>query len=106
MSFNMLFDGAECLRGNIAHEEFSNDIVGDQRPDRRPAPHEVMHNADVHQGAICVQKPGYCHPSTDATHMSKIDAMLSRVKALASRPAHWKAVTMCRHLHQAFCRVS
>src|SRR6266446_692565 len=106
MPFNMLFDGAECLRGNIAHEEFSDDIVSDQRPNGRPAPREVVHNTDVHQRAIRFQKPGHFHPSTDATHMGKIDAMVYRVKALASRPAHWKAVTMCRHLHQAFCRVS
>src|SRR5512145_2763790 len=38
--------------------------------------------------------------------MDKIDAMVYRVKTLASGPAHWKAVTMCRHLYQAFCRVS
>src|SRR4249920_3017168 len=106
MPFNMLFDGAECLRGNIAHEEFSNDIVGDQRPNGRPAPREVMRNTDVHQRSIRFQKPDHFHPSTDATHMGKIDAVVYRVKALTSCPAHGKAVTMCRHLHQAFCRVS
>src|SRR5215471_20204000 len=100
MPFNISFDGTECLRGNIAHEEFSNNIVGDPRPNGRPAPREVVHNTDVHQWSIRFQKPDYLHTSTNTTHMRKIDAMVSRVKALASRPAHWKAITMCRHLHQ------
>src|SRR5205823_4783497 len=81
------------------------DIVGDQRPNGRPAPREVVHNTDVHQRSSRCQKPGHFHPSTNATHMGKIDAMVYRVKALASRPTYWKAVTMCRHLHQAFRRV-
>src|SRR5215510_14456445 len=105
MPFNMLFNGVECLRCNIAHEEFSNDIVGDQRPNRWPTPREIVHNTDVHQPSIRFQKPGHFHPSTDATHVSKIDAMVYRVKALTSCPTHRKAVTMCRHLHQALCRV-
>jgi hypothetical protein len=32
--------------------------------------------------------------------------MLCRYKALAGCPTDWKAVTMCGHLHEAFCGVS
>src|SRR5262249_28522684 len=105
MPFNVLSDGTECLRGNIAHEEFSNNIVGDQRPNGLSAPREVVHNTDVHQRSVHFQKPGHFHPSTDTTHMSKINATVCRVKTLVRCPAHWKAVTMCRHLYQAFCCV-
>src|SRR5215831_3477967 len=106
MPFNMLFNSTKCLRGNIAHEEFSNDIVGDQRPNGWPTPREIVHNTDVHQPSIHFQKPGHFHPSTDATHMSKIDVIVYRVKALASCPAYWKAITMCCHLHQTLGHIS
>jgi hypothetical protein len=102
----MLFDDPEGLGGNIAYEEFSDDIAGNKRPDGWPAPREIVHNTDVHQRSIRFQKPGHFHASTDATHMRKMDTVLERIKALARRPAHWKAITMRRHLYQAFCRVS
>ena len=82
MTLNMLLERAECLGGNMAHEHLTNDIGRDPRPNGPPTPGEVVHNADMDQWAIRVQKPGDVHPATDPADMREVDAMLVRFQAL------------------------
>src|SRR2546430_677594 len=102
----MLLDGTQCFRGNMAHEQLSDDIMGDKRPNRRPAPGEIVYNTDMHQWAIRCQKPGDFHTATDAPYVGKMHAMVCWFTALPGRPTHWKFITVCGHLNQAFCGVS
>src|SRR2546428_2729002 len=105
MTLNMLVERAECLGGNMAHEHLTDDIGCNPRANGPPTPGEVVLNAHMDERTVRVQKPGDVHPATDPADMRKVDAMLVRFQALPGRPAHGKAVTMRRHLHQSFCRL-
>ena len=73
---NMLFDGTECFGGNVTDKELANDAVGHKRSNKWPTEGEIVHNADMHQRPVCVQKPCDLHASADATHVCEVNLVL------------------------------
>jgi hypothetical protein len=106
VTLDVLLDRPERLVGNVADEELADNMVGHERANQGPGRRKVVHDTDVYQWPVGVQKPGYDHPPADTSHMGEVNLMPKRVETLMSRPAHRKTIAMRRHLDQAVCSMA